>query len=135
MELAERCGAQASPWWKGTHVMAEDTTNINTSTLTRWLVSALAALVMAGTGFWMNAIYGQLDRIEKTLTQRIEKIEMNVDTLKQREISGADKNSNIVVDLKIETALLKAKIESMEGAIIEIQRLHQKDGMSTKQGK
>ena len=137
MELATEhdVGQQTSWWWKGTHSMAEDTTNINAPTLTRWLVGALTMLVMTGCGFWMNAIYGQLDRIEKTLTQRIEKIEINVETLKEHALSVLDKNSGIIVDLKIETALLKASVESAQNQIQELQRFHQKDGTSMRQGK
>lgn len=88
--------------------------SITTSTFIRWMIGALAVLVMTGAGFWGNAIYGQLDRIEKSLTLRVEKIESSLEALKQQGASSADKSYNTIVDLKIETALQKARIDQLE---------------------
>lgn len=103
--------------WRFPFMANEVGTNITSSTLTRWLVSALAALVVAGAGFWMNAIYGQLDRIERSLTQRIEGIETTLAQANQQHSMSTSKTSDLVVDLKIDNALLKARIEQLEKEI------------------
>src|SRR5262249_45982939 len=97
-------------------------TSISSSTLTRWLVSALAALVMAGGAFWMNTISNQIPRIEENTGKQIGKIEVALEAMRANEAALGDKNAAKLVDVQIELKMHQLRLERLDQEVTEMQR-------------
>lgn len=92
----------------------EDATIISTSTITRWIIGASAAIIMTGGSLWLNMVSKQIERMEENFSSFRTKMEQTIDTIKVAEANSSDKAMNKLVDLQIESKMHALRIDQLE---------------------